>query len=302
MARQFQRPVYAAYQLPLVSPHPLDLIWFDPNGEKAPLASLPLDRYFRRAEVVTFRSAWHDRDALFVGVKAGDNKANHSHLDLGGFVLDALGVRWAVDLGADDYNLPGYFGQQRWNYYRLRAEGHNTLVISPGTDPDQEPSAAAKIVKYESRPGRAFTVADLTTAYVKHARKVARGVAVLDRKQVLVQDEIEADNPAEVWWFLHTSANTEVSEDGVTATLTQGKAKLLVRILSPAQAHFEVMDAAPLPTSPHPDKQNSNAKVRKLAIQLKQVKDTRLAVLLTPVRDGETVGRALPAITRLANW
>jgi hypothetical protein len=82
----------------------------------------------------------------------------------------------------------------------------------------------------------------------------------------------------------------------------QGKAKLLARILSPAQASFKVMDAAPLPTSPRLGKQNANAKVRKLAIQLEAVKDTRVAVLLTPVRDGETVGRALPTIAPLANW
>ena len=89
----------------------------------------PLDKLFRGIDVAFFRSAGNDKDAFFVGFKGGDNKANHSHLDLGTFVLDALGQRWALDLGSDDYNLPGYFGKQRWNYYRLRTEGHNTLTI-----------------------------------------------------------------------------------------------------------------------------------------------------------------------------
>ena len=80
------------------------------------------------------RSAWDDPNAVSVDFKAGDNKANHSHLDLGSFIVDALGVRWACDLGADDYNMPGYFGGKRWTYYRLRAEGHNTLVINSGRD------------------------------------------------------------------------------------------------------------------------------------------------------------------------
>ena len=40
-----------------------------------------------------------DAEALFIGFKAGDNRVNHSHLDLGTFVLDALGQRWAIDLG-----------------------------------------------------------------------------------------------------------------------------------------------------------------------------------------------------------
>ena len=46
---------------------------------------------------------------FILAVKGGDNKAAHAHLDLGSFVLDAGGVRWAADLGTDDYDLPGYF-------------------------------------------------------------------------------------------------------------------------------------------------------------------------------------------------
>ena len=101
-------------------------------GQDPAAAGLPLDKYWRSVEVATMRSRWNDPQAVFVGIKAGSNAINHQHLDIGSFVLDALGQRWAVDLGGDDYNLPGYFGRQRYDYYRLRAEGHNTLVIDPG--------------------------------------------------------------------------------------------------------------------------------------------------------------------------
>lgn len=72
--------------------------------------------------------------ALFVGFKAGANDVNHSSLDLGSFVLDADGLRWATDLGPDDYNLPGYFDTKkgtaspRWKYYRLNNRSNNTLT------------------------------------------------------------------------------------------------------------------------------------------------------------------------------
>lgn len=301
MARQFARPVYAAYQRPLAGSNPLDLLWFDPRAETPSLASLPLDKYFRSAEVATFRGAWQDRQATFVGFKAGDNKANHSNLDLGSFVLDALGARWAVDLGSDDYNLPGYFGGQRWNYYRLRAEGHNTLVINPDAGPGQDPKAATRIIRYESKPERVFAIADLTPAYAKQASAVRRGVALLDRRRVLVQDEVRTDQPAEVWWFLHTPAQVKL-EDETTAILTQGDARLWARILSPAGARFAVREAEPLPSSPHPEKQASNAKTRKLAIQLRDSKETRLAVLLAPLAAGEAVPAKLPELTPLEQW
>jgi hypothetical protein len=306
LARKFGRPAYAAYQRKVASADALDLLWFAP-GETGRM-DLPLDRLFREAEVATFRSAWDDRNALFIGFKAGDNKANHSNLDLGGLVLDALGVRWGVDLGADDYNLPGYFGSQRWTYYRLRAEGHNTVVLNPAQEPDQDPKAATRITKFESRPDRAFAIADLTPAYARQAKRVHRGLALLnrrqipDRPQVLVQDEIELVQAGEVWWFLHTPAEIKLADDGRSATLTRDNQRLAVRVLSPDGARLAARNAEPLPTSPQPEKQARNEGIRKLAIRLTDAGNVRLAVLLTPLRDGEQSPGTQPELTALASW
>jgi hypothetical protein len=266
---------------------------------------LPTDRYFRGIEVAALRSSWNDPDALFVGFKAGDNKANHSNLDLGTFVLDALGRRWAIDPGADDYNMPGYWdrARQRWTYYRMRAEGHNTVLINPDRKPDQDPNAAAKIVRFESKPDRAFAIADLTAAYAGRAKAVRRGVALHDgRSRVLVQDEIATTNPSEVWWFLHTEAQARVEDDGTSATLSHDDARLWLRILSPLNAAFTVMSARPLPSSPDPQVQNRNDGVRKLAIRLSGVTNVRLAVVVVPLREGEAPPAELPRVTALENW
>jgi hypothetical protein len=261
-----------------------------------------LDKLFRGAEVATLRGAWEEREASFVGLKGGDNKANHSHLDLGSFVLDALGKRWAEDLGADDYNLAGYFGSQRWNYYRLRAEGHNTLVINPGIGPDQDPGAWAPIVRFESKADRSFAIANLTRAYARDANQVERGVALLNRHQTLVQDEIRSVKANDVWWFMHTPAEIQIDSDATTATLSQGNTRLEARILSPPQARFTVTDAEPMPTSPHPDNQAKNKEVRKLAIHLSGVTDVRVAVLFVPLREGETPPKEAGKIVALMEW
>ncbi len=292
LASRFGIPAYAAYESKVASPSPLDLVWFDPGTVRSGPTALPLDRHFRVAEVTTFRSGWDARDAVFVGFKAGDNKANHSHLDLGTFVLDALGVRWAVDLGADDYNLPAYFGNQRWTYYRLRTEGHNTVVLNPGTAPDQDPRAAAKLVRFETKANRAAAVADLSQAYAAHARSVKRGVALLDREggscRVLVQDEVLTERPADFWWFLHTPAEIQIEADGRRATLRRDGRQLTARLQAPAEARFTMRDAVPLPTSPAPDRQNPNTGVRKLTVHLPEVVRLRLVVLLEPVVGGAT--------------
>lgn len=302
LARRFGRPEYARLQARHAQPLPLDLLWCDPAQLDGPAPRPALDRHFREAEVVTFRSVWDDRDALFVGFKAGDNQANHSNLDLGTFVLDALGVRWAVDLGADNYNLPGYFGRQRWTYYRLRAEGHNTVVVNPTDGPDQDPAASARITRFVSQTDRAFATTDLSAASRLEAGAVRRGLLMLDRQAVLVQDEFRLPAPSEAWWFLHTPAEVRLQEAGRTAELTLEGRRLHARIIEPARAVFTVREAVPLPGSPKPDGQNPNRGLRKLAIHLPGVTATRLAVLLEPLAQGRRPRPSPPTVTALDAW
>ncbi len=297
LARRFQRPEFAAAALERSEGGVSDLLWYEPADPDS-ISRLPLDKYFRHAEVATFRGDWKDRNATFVGFKAGSNRASHGHLDLGTFVLDQGGERWAMDLGSDNYNLPAYFGKSRWTYYRLRAEGHNTLVLNPGISrgPDQDPKADTRIIRFESKPECAFAIADLTPAYSQKARSVQRGVALLERTNVLVQDEIEAESPTELYWFMHTAAAIHL--DGSKATLSLGKKRLYARILSPAGAVFSKLSAEPLPTSPDPPGQAGNHGVSVLAIHLEGVTNARVAVFFAPQSDSKSQTRIRP----LGDW
>jgi len=289
LARTLDQPRYAWHERASEGrPDALDLLWFDPRGAGPKAEGWPRDRCFRGVEVAFLRSAWEDRDALFVGFKGGDNRANHSHLDLGTFVLDALGVRWALDLGGDDYNLPGYFGGKRWTYYRLRTEGHNTLTIG---GENQRPEAKAALIAFASSDPRAFAVADLSAAFPQMARWW-RGIALLDRREVLVQDEVELKAPAEVVWTMHTPAS--VRAEGVTATLKVGENCLRAAILEPKEAKFETASATP----PKPQAQNLGA--TRLLVRLPGVKEARLVVLLTPYRGA--VPTASRSVAPLKDW
>jgi len=307
-AETYGRPEYAWWGAGSASAWPTQLLWYDPGAVAGPReAGLPLDKMFRRSETVSFRSAWDDSDALYVGWKAGDNAFNHGDLDLGTFVLDASGVRWASELGTEDYGSPGYWSAgpngQRWTYYRKRAEGQNTLVVNPGAGDDQDPLATGEIVRFESGPTEALAVAELSEAYAhRSATSWQRGVSLFDhRRQALIQDELQADGPADVWWFMHTQANVEVAADGKSAILTNAGERMLARILSPADgAAFSIMDAKPLWTSPDPE-QSPNNGVRKLAIHMEGVTDLRLSVLFTPLRDGAPAAVA-PDVAPLSAW
>ena len=276
LARTFAKPLYAWHQRSMPGrANALDLVWFDPRGSGPQAAKAPLDRCFSGVNVVFLRSAWEDAGAIFVGFKGGDNRANHSHLDLGTFVLDALGKRWALDLGGDNYNLPSYFGRKRWTYYRLKTEGHNTLTFGGA---NQDPRAKAPIIAFDSRPKKAFAIADLSKASAS-TKRWWRAVALLDRGEVLIQDDIELKKPADAVWTMHTKAAIETA--GPTATLTQGDVRLRAAILSPKGATFTAASAA----APKP--QNPNRGVRRLLVRMPNVSAVRLAVLLTPYRGDE---------------
>lgn len=289
LTRKFGRDTWAWHERQRTTPpHALDLVWFDPRSAGPVADKTPLDVFFRGVNVAFLRGAWEDPQALYVGFKGGDNRANHSHLDLGTFVFDALGQRWAVDLGGDDYDLPGYFGPQRWTYYRLRTEGQNTLVIN---GQNQVTSAKAPIIAFDSKPARAFAVADLSAAYPM-TRRVWRGVAMIDRARVLVEDEIEATPPAEIVWGMHTPA--AITLEGTSATLRINTVAVRVHLLAPAGARFETAPAKP-PTAA----ENQNQGISKLLVRLPaQAQETRIAVLFDTT-DGK---KSLPKIEPLAKW
>jgi hypothetical protein len=286
-ARRFDLPAAAQYEYDFRPADPFALLWYDADLVRSPHKNLSPDNYFRIAEVVSLRSRWNDSDATFVAFKAGDNKANHSHLDLGSFVLDALGERWIFDLGADNYNIPDYFSSGRhggrWVYYRTRAEGHNTLVIGPSETPNQDPGAAAKVVQFSSHPDAAYGIMDLTPAYAGKASSVKRGIALAGNRQlVVVEDEITNQQPEDVYWFAHTEADIKLGAGKRTATLLQNGKKFMATLVYPAHASFSIMEAKPLSVSPHPKENNPNKGIQKLSIHLPAVSQARIVVIFHP--------------------
>jgi len=262
------------------------LIWYVPKPtKKAPGKSL--DKYFRgKVEIALLRSSWDDPEALWVGVKAGYNQVNHGHLDLGNFEMDALGVRWACELGSDDYNLPGYWGRKRgskrWSYYRLSSFSHNVPLLG---NQSQDPFGEAKFIKFESNKTTPFVLIDLTSAYKDYARKAVRGVGLAgNRRAVLVQDEFEIENPCEVAWGMITKAKITVRKNGL-AELTLKDKKLLAQVLAPAGVNFSIESAEQEPP------QSANKGYSRLMVRLPNQKgNVRVAILLSPVwQDGRVI-------------
>ena len=252
---------------------PLFIAWYDNRGGNA---NAPLDYKFGgRSHVFTMRGSWTNDQASFVGAKGGDNSLSHAHQDVGSFVFDAQGVRWAVDLGPDDYNLPGYWenkeGGKRWNIFRLESASHNTITIG---NQDQRINGLSTITRTNFAGNNPIAILNMDAAYRGQATSIKRGFRFIGREDLLIQDEISRAN-GNIRWTMMTGAAVTVS--GNRATLRQNGKTLTARILSPANARFSVITA-----DPNRSGQNRNSEYRRLVIDLGSSRDTRITVLLSP--------------------
>ncbi|SEJ40272.1 protein of unknown function [Dyadobacter sp. SG02] len=184
--------------------------------------------------VALMRSSWEKPDAVFLGVKAGSPAVNHAHMDVGSFVMDALGERWAMDFGMQDYNSLESKGvdlwnrsqdSQRWQVFRLNNLAHNVLTFD-GQLINAKGFATIDGATEEGRNRMATT--NLSEMYAGQAKAVKRGLGIIDERYVVVRDEVEAGQKETVMrWNMLTAAQVRIV-DGKTVELSQNGKKMLL--------------------------------------------------------------------------
>lgn len=228
----------------------LAMLWM--KGAHEPReSSLPLHWSSEgEAPVAIHRSSWTDPAATYVGLKAGSPSANHGQMDVGSFVLDSDGVRWAVDLGHEDYhriesrNLNLWNSAQnsdRWKIFRQSNHGHNTLVID---DQLQVSAGNAPIVTFSDKPERPHTIVDLTPVYRGQCTTVRRGVMLLPSGEVVIQDELAGLRPeSRVRWGMITPGKAEDLHQPAIV-LHHGGKRLKLTLHAPAGVGWTQIDTA----------------------------------------------------------
>ncbi len=317
-ANRFNMPELSVYQRKFQSRNyelmdeVLALIWYNPDlveGYSSENQQLDYLMYSDEYQsVASFRSFDADPNQVYAAIKSGYNSTSHADMDIGTFVMEAMGERWFMDMGSDDYNLPGY-GQfnngyaeniGRWTYYRKRTEGHNALVVNPCERGGQDAKSAAQITDYASSYDGGYATIDMYDAYDSYGVTSAnRGLLLFDnRSRVLLRDELTSSSASDVYWFAHTMAEITISADGKTAELTQNGKTLLAQIVEPSNAVFTQMDAQPLVDySLDPVNEKSREGIRKLVIHLENVISTGISVVFTPILEEADRNKELPNVT-----
>ncbi len=195
------------------------------------------------------RSAWGDPRATYVGIKAGQPKSGHGHMDSGSFILESRGIRWAVDLGRDSYALPRRNGlgddlfretqdSKRWTIFTNGPDSHNILRFN-GSVPWVEGKTELRPAKHPAIAS-GFVV-DLTPGYAGYVQAVQRGLSLRADQRLVIRDEwTTGDRAALVAAQWLTFAKVTLEKTG--ALLEQDGESLRLRVVSPEGAHVAVED------------------------------------------------------------
>jgi hypothetical protein len=276
---------------------PLALVWMSAAQGKPSAPSALSWTGAGTTPVAMHRSSWA-KDATFVAIKGGSPGTNHAHMDVGSFVMDAGGLRWADDLGMQDYHSLEskgikLFGRtqdaERWNVFRLGISSHNVLMVDRQ---QQRVDGHAPIVV--AKEGR--TVVDTSSVYKGQLASARRGVALQFDRSVLVQDEFQSPGKkVAVRWAMLTRADVTIDGPG-RATLAQAGRKLHFRVLEPASTVLKIFQTDPPPAST--DARNEGTRQIGFELDLGVGERTRLVVQLALEGTPSTPIRIEP----LASW
>lgn len=241
---------------------PFTLLWLDRIPDEHATLNLPLAWHSGcpKTPVAIFRSDWNDPDATFFGLKGGSPSDPHGHMDIGSFVLDADGVRWAMDFGIESYHPIEARGMSlwnmrqdsdRWRIFRINHLSHNIPLIN---GQPQRVDARGPIDRFSDDTGFPFAQIDLTSVYEGQAESIRRGIALLPGGAVLIRDELEGVEPgAEIRWAMLTPADPDALGEKDLLLKQRGQT---LRLLQPGEgSHWSVVPTDPPPSewdSPNP--------------------------------------------------
>ena len=201
--------------------------------------------------VALMRTSWTDSNAVYLAMKGGSASVNHAHMDIGSFVMEANGVRWAMDFGMQDYESLeskgiDVFGRtqdaQRWSIFRYNNLVHNTLTVN---NQYQLVEGYSPITAFSVAPDFMNAVTDLTGQYKGQLLKAVRGAGIINRQWVAVRDEIETGaRPAQIRWTLLTPAEAKITGKN-SIELTKNGKKLTILVQEPASVTMKTWPTTP---------------------------------------------------------
>ena len=193
--------------------------------------------------VVLVRTGWKGSpDERYLAFKGGKASCSHGHMDVGSFVFDAFGMRWACDLGTQPYaaveNAFKKFNKSfwsmkqnsfRWKVFRLGSKAHNTLTIN--SHPHNVKGEAKIFDILDTDEARGGSI-DLSPVFEGQLSSAFRKIMLIYDDYLSVTDSLTTlpDTPADIEWRMVTDATPTVTPNGIL--LEQGGCRMLLSAAS----------------------------------------------------------------------
>ncbi len=252
--------------------------------------------------VAMMRTSWTDPTAIYVAMKGGSVSVNHAHMDIGSFIMEAHGVRWAMDFGMQEYeSLESkgikLFGRtqdaQRWTVFRYTNLVHNTLTIN---NRHQDVNGFAPITSSGNAPGFMNVVTDLSEVYKDELVTSNRGIAIVDKSYIVVRDEIEtANKESTIRWTMLTPATVKITGTD-KAELTKDGKTMLIQVQSSGKITMKTWS-----TDPPNDYDAPNPGTTLVGFEVTIPANTKSALNVTLV-PGSAGKKVIKKIEPLQNW
>ena len=190
----------------------------------------------------------------YVALKGGCCGDSHGHMDVGSFVFDAAGVRWACDIDRPEYEIVEYAMAQhgcgywprkedskRWTLNFVNNRYHNTLTVNGKSQSVKGRGTLAGTVSEGKRQGGTM---DLSEIYPDDLHSWTRTVCLDRRGDLIVEDCLEAreDMPAMIEWRMVTKADVSVRKNGIRLILDGREAFLTVD----KEAEYTIFEKGPM--------------------------------------------------------
>ncbi|WP_295076960.1 dockerin type I domain-containing protein [Ruminococcus sp.] len=243
------------------------------------------------AAFATLRSSFEAKQS-FVGIKAGTTLRDYFvHLDQGSFVFNSLGVKWAADMGKDNYDLAGYMDpraedNRRFRIFRLRPDGHNTLLINPSTTDFGYEFNKTAVISTESSETQAKAVVNMTDLVSSKASSAQRGFLLTDnRRSLVVRDEVALKKSSDLYWIMYTPQNVKINGSSATlSSIDDESVQLRLDLTSSAKGTLYKEPAAPWALAPKVEGQAENEEYTRIVYKITGASDSvNITAKLTPL-------------------
>ncbi|CAH0268518.1 hypothetical protein SRABI27_03422 [Pedobacter sp. Bi27] len=251
--------------------------------------------------VALMRSSWTDPLATFVGFKGGSPGVSHGHMDVGAFIVESQGLRWAMDFGMQEYESLESKGinlwdskqnAERWKIFRYNNLAHNTLSIDSTF---QLVKGNAAFISSADNSLFMNAVADLSSLYADKLKKSIRGVALINKKTVQIRDEITVgNNDVTLRWSMVTPATVHII-DKHTVELSYKNKKCYLFVDTKSEIKMKTWSTDP---GTDYDAKNPGTSIIGFEVRLKADSEQAISVFLDAAKPSQKKFSAKP----IASW